>query len=46
MNILRNDMAQTGRIWNFIQEYSLLLVMGAFGALIWANIDMTAITIL
>ncbi len=32
-------MAQTGRIWNFIQEYSLLLVMGAFGALIWANID-------
>ena len=26
-------------VWGFIQEYSVLLVLGAFGALIWANID-------
>lgn len=26
-------------IWSFVQEYSLLLVFGAFGALIWANIN-------
>ena len=27
------------RVWDFIQEYSLLLVTGAFGALLWANVD-------
>ncbi|SIS50567.1 Na+/H+ antiporter NhaA [Phaeovulum vinaykumarii] len=27
------------RVWNFITTYSLLLVMGAVGALIWANTD-------
>ena len=26
-------------IWSFVQEYSLLLVFGAFGALLWANIN-------
>ena len=26
-------------LWGFIQEYSVLLVVGAFGALIWANIN-------
>ncbi len=26
-------------LWGFIQEYSVLLVIGAFGALIWANIN-------
>ena len=26
-------------LWGFIQEYSVLLVLGAFGALIWANIN-------
>ena len=28
-----------GSVWGFIQEYSVLLVVGAFGALIWANIN-------
>ena len=32
-------MAAGYRVWDFIQEYSLLLVTGAFGALIWANVD-------
>lgn len=27
------------RVWNFIAEYSLLLIFGAGTALIWANID-------
>ena len=27
------------RVWNFISSYSLLLVLGALIALIWANID-------
>lgn len=27
------------RVWNFISQYSLLLIGGAFIALIWANID-------
>ena len=26
-------------VWSFIEEYSILLVVGAFGALAWANID-------
>ena len=26
-------------LWSFIEEYSILLVVGAFGALAWANID-------
>ena len=32
-------MAAGYRVWDFIQEYSLLLVTGAFGALLWANVD-------
>ena len=31
--------ASQNSVWGFIQEYSVLLVLGAFGALIWANID-------
>ena len=27
------------RVWNFITNYSLLLIFGAVIALIWANID-------
>ena len=27
------------RVWNFLTEYSLLLILGAIIALIWANID-------
>ncbi|WP_299845330.1 Na+/H+ antiporter NhaA [uncultured Roseovarius sp.] len=27
------------RVWNFVAEYSLLLIFGAIIALIWANID-------
>ncbi len=27
------------RVWNFLTEYSLLLIIGAIIALIWANID-------
>ncbi|MDF1671440.1 MAG: Na+/H+ antiporter NhaA [Roseovarius sp.] len=27
------------RVWNFVAEYSLLLILGAITALIWANID-------
>jgi NhaA family Na+:H+ antiporter len=27
------------RVWNFISEYSLLLISGALVALVWANID-------
>ncbi len=27
------------RVWNFVAEYSLLLIFGALIALIWANID-------
>ncbi len=27
------------RVWNFIQEYSLLLISGALIALVWANLD-------
>ena len=30
------------RIWNFLAEYSLLLLLGAVAALIWANIDATS----
>ncbi|MCY3982433.1 MAG: Na+/H+ antiporter NhaA [Roseovarius sp.] len=29
----------TRRVWNFIGEYSVLLVVGAFIALLWANIS-------
>lgn len=32
-------MAKQNGVWNFIQEYSVLLVLGALTALIWANID-------
>ena len=31
--------SSNGSLWSFIQEYSVLLVLGAFGALIWANIN-------
>ena len=31
--------SSNGSIWSFMQEYSVLLVFGAFGALIWANIN-------
>jgi NhaA family Na+:H+ antiporter len=34
-----NMSASQNSVWGFIQEYSILLVLGAFGALIWANID-------
>ena len=27
------------RVWNYVSEYSLLLVLGALVALVWANID-------
>ena len=27
------------RVWNFIANYSILLISGAFIALIWANIN-------
>ncbi|AJE48418.1 Na+/H+ antiporter NhaA [Celeribacter indicus] len=27
------------RVWNFISNYSLLLIFGAISALIWANVD-------
>ena len=27
------------RVWNFVTNYSLLLILGAIIALIWANID-------
>ena len=27
------------RVWNFITNYSLLLIAGALIALVWANID-------
>lgn len=27
------------RVWNYVAEYSLLLIVGALGALIWANTD-------
>ena len=32
-------MAQQNGVWNFILEYSVLLILGALTALIWANID-------
>ena len=32
-------MAQSYKVWNFVQEYSLLLIFGAVAALTWANID-------
>ena len=32
-------MSQSPKIWNFIQEYSLLLIFGALAALGWANYD-------
>ncbi|MGC6531090.1 MAG: Na+/H+ antiporter NhaA [Candidatus Puniceispirillaceae bacterium] len=32
-------MASSYRVWNFIQEYSLLLIIGAVSALTWANLD-------
>ena len=32
-------MSQSYRVWNFVQEYSLLLIFGAVSALIWANMD-------
>ena len=30
------------RVWNFLTNYSLLLIMGAITALIWANLDVIA----
>ena len=30
--------ASNNSVWNFIQEYSVLLILGALSALIWANI--------
>ena len=30
------------RVWNFLTEYSLLLIIGAVLALIWANLDATS----
>jgi Na+:H+ antiporter, NhaA family len=30
------------RVWNFLTNYSLLLIMGAVIALIWANLDLIA----
>ena len=27
------------RVWSFVSEYSLLLIIGALAALVWANID-------
>lgn len=27
------------RVWNFVTNYSLLLILGALSALIWANVD-------
>ena len=32
-------MAQQNGVWNFIQEYSVLLILGAVAALFWANAD-------
>jgi len=32
-------MSQSYKVWNFVQEYSLLLIFGAVSALIWANMD-------
>ena len=32
-------MARSYNVWNFVQEYSLLLIIGAVSALIWANLD-------
>ena len=32
-------MARSYKVWNFVQEYSLLLIIGAVSALIWANLD-------
>ena len=32
-------MARSYKVWNFVQEYSLLLIIGAVSALIWANVD-------
>ena len=32
-------MEKSSGVWNFIQEYSVLLILGAVTALIWANID-------
>ena len=30
------------RVWNILNEYSLLLIIGAVAALVWANIDATS----
>lgn len=30
------------RVWNFLTEYSLLLILGAIIALVWANVDYTS----
>ncbi len=39
-NSRRRRAAAAGyRVWSFLSEYSLLLIMGAIAALIWANID-------
>ncbi len=27
------------RVWNYLQQYSLLLIFGAISALVWANVD-------
>ena len=27
------------RVWNFVTQYSILLIAGAIIALVWANID-------
>ena len=32
-------MSQSPKVWNFVQEYSLLLIFGALAALGWANYD-------
>ena len=30
------------RVWNFLTSYSLLLIIGALIALLWANLDLIA----
>jgi len=32
-------MSRPYKVWNFIQEYSVLLIIGAITALLWANTD-------
>jgi len=33
------DEAEMYRVWNFVTNYSLLLISGALLALVWANVD-------